>query len=102
MIRRPPRSSLFPYTTLFRSGTLRFYNGGTLDGRFNTTNGTAIVFFSGSFTAGAAPVLNGPGVIQLKIGGLKLSNPVTPQLAMTGATLKLMSSFQAWTVLYLT
>jgi len=22
MIRRPPRSTLFPYTTLFRSGTL--------------------------------------------------------------------------------
>src|SRR5258708_19510243 len=24
MIRRPPRSTLFPYTTLFRSGTLPF------------------------------------------------------------------------------
>src|SRR5258707_5975084 len=24
MIRRPPRSTLFPYTTLFRSGALRF------------------------------------------------------------------------------
>src|SRR5688572_32736986 len=24
MIRRPPRSTLFPYTTLFRSNTLRF------------------------------------------------------------------------------
>src|SRR5256885_7205185 len=24
MIRRPPRSTLFPYTTLFRSGTPRF------------------------------------------------------------------------------
>src|SRR2546430_3830642 len=28
MIRRPPRSTLFPYTTLFRS----YLNGGTLDG----------------------------------------------------------------------
>src|SRR2546422_8254602 len=27
MIRRPPRSTLFPYTTLFRSGSLFFYNG---------------------------------------------------------------------------
>src|SRR2546421_9713532 len=25
MIRRPPRSTLFPYTTLFRSGSLRGY-----------------------------------------------------------------------------
>src|SRR2546422_6882023 len=29
MIRRPPRSTLFPYTTLFRSGRLRLVAGGT-------------------------------------------------------------------------
>src|SRR3712207_6946689 len=28
MIRRPPRSTLFPYTTLFRSGTSRPERGG--------------------------------------------------------------------------
>src|SRR3712207_7531737 len=28
MIRRPPRSTLFPYTTLFRSGLLRAVPGG--------------------------------------------------------------------------
>src|SRR5205807_5918430 len=28
LIRRPPRSTLFPYTTLFRSGTLIFMVGG--------------------------------------------------------------------------
>src|SRR5258708_19138762 len=27
MIRRPPRSTLFPYTTLFRSGLCRFHGG---------------------------------------------------------------------------
>src|SRR2546428_9110170 len=27
MIRRPPRSTLFPYTTLFRSHLLTFYDG---------------------------------------------------------------------------
>src|SRR2546427_9595176 len=32
MIRRPPRSTLFPYTTLFRSKDLVFVNRG--DGRF--------------------------------------------------------------------
>src|SRR3989442_11964760 len=34
MIRRPPRSTLFPYTTLFRSATLYFNRvpaGGSLD-----------------------------------------------------------------------
>src|SRR5258708_18529992 len=28
MIRRPPRSTLFPYTTLFRSRIFLFYGGG--------------------------------------------------------------------------
>src|SRR3712207_8325179 len=30
MIRRPPRSTLFPYTTLFRSINVRLRRGGTL------------------------------------------------------------------------
>src|SRR3712207_7663093 len=34
MIRRPPRSTLFPYTTLFRSGTeYEIHVGGANDGR---------------------------------------------------------------------
>src|SRR2546421_8657750 len=32
MIRRPPRSTLFPYTTLFRSGFQAFYPGPGLGG----------------------------------------------------------------------
>src|SRR3712207_6978038 len=32
MIRRPPRSTLFPYTTLFRSLEQRLAEGGTLEG----------------------------------------------------------------------
>src|SRR5438552_16582470 len=35
MIRRPPRSTLFPYTTLFRSGG-RSLGGGSLPGRRKT------------------------------------------------------------------
>src|SRR2546425_2592137 len=35
MIRRPPRSTLFPYTTLFRSGGIRFLgSSGPLAGAF--------------------------------------------------------------------
>src|SRR3712207_8025366 len=33
MIRRPPRSTLFPYTTLFRSEPLRNVNPSPLNGR---------------------------------------------------------------------
>src|SRR2546425_6255319 len=45
MIRRPPRSTLFPYTTLFRS----FVNPAALDvaAHFNIAPGTKIVSFAG-------------------------------------------------------
>src|SRR5258708_8928744 len=33
MIRRPPRSTLFPYTTLFRSHLLPYCHGGAYRGR---------------------------------------------------------------------
>src|SRR3712207_7921553 len=33
MIRRPPRSTLFPYTTLFRSSTCRSIEAGDREGR---------------------------------------------------------------------
>src|SRR2546423_2773894 len=42
MIRRPPRSTLFPYTTLFRSGFLtaskQFRHGATSKSRSNTAS----------------------------------------------------------------
>src|SRR2546425_9764609 len=41
MIRRPPRSTLFPYTTLFRS--TRRPRGGDLDRRVEATNGVGIL-----------------------------------------------------------
>src|SRR5258705_6181951 len=34
MIRRPPRSTLFPYTTLFRSANSRIFFGSTLPVQF--------------------------------------------------------------------
>src|SRR3989442_10800608 len=35
MIRRPPRSTLFPYTTLFRSSHLRLFSGPSLTQSFD-------------------------------------------------------------------
>src|SRR3712207_7538375 len=37
MIRRPPRSTLFPYTTLFRSVLLNYCNINTCHGKFGST-----------------------------------------------------------------
>src|SRR5256885_11596942 len=39
MIRRPPRSTLFPYTTLFRSHRLTERQSGTLIDRIENANG---------------------------------------------------------------
>src|SRR3712207_8048824 len=52
MIRRPPRSTLFPYTTLFRSAAHRF-GPGAHDGRRGAVAGARL--------AGAGP---GPGEAQ--------------------------------------
>src|SRR3712207_8972186 len=40
MMRRPPRSTLFPYTTLFRSSRLQF---GTSDSVFDTPKPTRLI-----------------------------------------------------------
>src|SRR5260221_8830075 len=41
MIRRPPRSTLFPYTTLFRSGYAMYYTmGGTAPARTGASHAT--------------------------------------------------------------
>src|SRR3712207_8303900 len=53
MIRRPPRSTLFPYTTLFRSDLLlgvcvkRSFDRISVDGQLST-NDTAILMASGA------------------------------------------------------
>src|SRR5258708_16986404 len=51
MIRRPPRSTLFPYTTLFRSGNTTI-NGGTLSP--GNSIGTLTVQGSLVFTAASS------------------------------------------------
>ena len=69
MIRRPPRSTLFPYTTLFRSGTfnnngtvnvMTFYNNNTMN-NFGTIQGLTTVvdsmFNAGTFLNDAGALL---------------------------------------------
>src|SRR2546427_1780783 len=58
MIRRPPRSTLFPYTTLFRSGALLNAGNGTVS--FGVADGGAAFFVFASdlnltaFSSGAS------------------------------------------------
>src|SRR3989442_6274593 len=51
MIRRPPRSTLFPYTTLFRSYTYRWFEPGT------PGNGRRRALLNGAAFGGLAVVL---------------------------------------------
>src|SRR5687768_17792342 len=53
MIRRPPRSTLFPYTTLFRSDICAYYD------QIHTTNGATTYTTSFGGTSGATPMVAG-------------------------------------------
>src|SRR5258705_4891217 len=61
MIRRPPRSTLFPYTTLFRSMKLsHFFNGEGVELIHipaASTDGDSIVFFRTSDVISAGDIL---------------------------------------------
>src|SRR5690349_22813526 len=54
MIRRPPRSTLFPYTTLFRSFAARLLGAAGLE------VASFAAAFVGAFTAGFAGAVTGP------------------------------------------
>src|SRR2546430_13699189 len=58
MIRRPPRSTLFPYTTLFRSGRVLLVKDDH-SGTVEQVNASLIQLL---FHAGYVPVISPPGV----------------------------------------
>src|SRR2546430_8289167 len=60
MIRRPPRSTLFPYTTLFRSKALLIQNLGTETGSI-AVGGAGIGAWNTPFAASTAAVMSIPG-----------------------------------------
>src|SRR3712207_7374644 len=84
MIRRPPRSTLFPYTTLFRSGELR------LDARVGRLELGEIALEVAAVLAGAGQrgclVVAHGGV--LEIGRAHVLTPVTPISRMPSSALK--------------
>src|SRR2546430_9784908 len=60
MIRRPPRSTLFPYTTLFRSG-------GSGSAKLNATNGPITVKLRGDSWNGSLDAHTENGPMSLRI-----------------------------------
>src|SRR3712207_8553459 len=64
MIRRPPRSTLFPYTTLFRSATLRGISRAEQDEfGVRSQNLAEKAIANGVFAAEIAPVTRPDGVV---------------------------------------
>ena len=59
MIRRPPRSTLFPYTTLFRSGTVRVFELGGSSNGFGIFLIDGVPHFVAKMDSTAAPIPSG-------------------------------------------
>src|SRR5256885_10687991 len=55
MIRRPPRSTLFPYTTLFRSVNPEATSGGAAKGAGNGGRETGVASLGGRYDPGRYP-----------------------------------------------
>src|ERR1017187_7311145 len=98
MIRRPPRSTLFPYTTLFRSGTDFAIWNNTVATPANCTNTLgATVTWSGLVISNpAAPVyISGSTTLTLS-NGISLAN-ATVNLSVDCGTIVLATN-QTWNV----
>src|SRR2546429_9550212 len=86
MIRRPPRSTLFPYTTLFRSTTTRSYGCGLRPPEFEHRNGadsSGLACVLGK--AWVAPRLLGVDAVAFSAGQLADGHLVCPGSAFDTA-----------------
>src|SRR5260370_22055101 len=68
MIRRPPRSTLFPYTTLFRSIDFPTWCKGLAQGRSYVSDGYAhaLEFSVNGQPIGSEVSLDGPGTVEVR------------------------------------
>src|SRR3712207_7888630 len=57
MIRRPPRSTLFPYTTLFRSGLVATFGAGGATTSYEEFENTDLIICWGSNTMECHPII---------------------------------------------
>src|SRR3712207_9014318 len=83
MIRRPPRSTLFPYTTLFRSYLSRHFRVVTFDGRGNGRSDRpegAAAYRNEEYAADALAVLDATGTERAVVVGLSRSEEHTSEL----------------------
>src|SRR3989442_13105518 len=83
MIRRPPRSTLFPYTTLFRSNALWYLEDRLLEAEWRVRE-RLIQAFEDEFGCGLAAVT--PLTMGSWVGGDRDGNPfVTAEITLAAA-----------------
>src|SRR3712207_8483658 len=78
MMRRPPRSTLLPYTTLFRSDVLEVIGQAALDGTLLVTLTDGFVPSAGQqfdFLSASGATIGGVGQ---EVGRAQVCTPVTP------------------------
>src|SRR3712207_7050972 len=91
MIRRPPRSTLFPYTTLFRSGEGRVAAKVNLKGGGEPAQVEAVLVAVEEGGIGEGPFGSDvfhPGFVAGEIGRVHVLNPVTPISRMPASVFK--------------
>src|SRR5256885_15920241 len=82
MIRRPPRSTLFPYTTLFRSGVLRRGVGAVVLSLSMMSGGGGAM---GLLSGGLRMASNAAGVLRRGLGAVVLSLAMMGRVAAMGS-----------------
>src|SRR5258706_15262095 len=76
MIRRPPRSTLFPYTTLFRSGTGAVHVEGLYNGTMTINAASTVqlgepIYYPVTVAGTITGTVDGPGTLVLNGGDRK-------------------------------
>src|ERR1017187_30228 len=84
MIRRPPRSTLFPYTTLFRSAGCKFLGGRFTPGGLDFLQGLELLVVVGprriqSVNHGIHSIASEPEVALSTVRGCEFPEERTPQ-----------------------
>ncbi len=84
------------------TGVINLGSGGFLDGPFNAASAGTILLTGGTFTHGPNAAFNGPGVNSMTGGALTLTNIAFTNLALSGGTVTLASTFEGGSITNLT
>jgi Bacterial Ig domain/Protein of unknown function (DUF642)/Divergent InlB B-repeat domain len=77
-----------------QTGTVSFNKGGTIEGSYNTVNGSMVDFSSGNFVSTVTPVIATNGITRFSGGNLDLAYDCNPNLQLVGGNVTPGAAFQ--------